>query len=80
MYDHQDRGVHKFCWHSVQCGKVRVTLHHIQIWQESGPPNGVRSDWHTHPCDAVGGSPGGALEPRPIGLFRWTRDRVQGAH
>ena len=66
MYDHQDRGVHNFCWHPVQCGEVRVILHHIRIWQESGPSNGVCSDWHTHPWDAVRGSlqvPGGALGP-----------------
>ena len=36
--------------------EVHVTLYHIQNQQESGPPNRALSDWHTHPCNAVGGS------------------------
>ena len=34
---------------------MRITLHHIQIRQESGPPNGVRSDWLAHPSLRCGG-------------------------
>ena len=53
-----------------KCASLSTTY---RAGRESDPPNGVRSDWHTHTFNAVGGSLqvfGGALGPRPTVLFR----------